>query len=156
MERSEARGSFNAGQVPPPLVVADFINRLFPRCSGSPIGALGVGRLFVYRPVCVIQRFKEVFEKVLEEIDAGRELDIDVAVVFQDEPRNVGHNGRIFKMATTMFEVTWQKKFKKCFSFAARGSGPLSLKDDSGLTALGKPYWHSRGQPHRWYDFEGS
>jgi hypothetical protein len=64
----------------------------------------------------VIQRFEEVFKKVLKEVDAGGELHIDVAVILKDKPWNVGHDEGVFKMMTVMFKVTWERKFKKCYS----------------------------------------
>jgi hypothetical protein len=72
------------------------------------------------RPVGVIQRFEGVFEKLLKEVDTGGELHIDVTIIHEDKPWNVGHNEGIFKVTTAMFKVTWEKKFKKYYSCAGR------------------------------------
>jgi hypothetical protein len=50
-------------------------------------------------------RFEEVLEKVLKEIDAGGELHVDVAVIFEDKPRNVGNDECILKMTTAILHT---------------------------------------------------
>jgi hypothetical protein len=104
VERSKAHCRFDAGQILALFVIADFIDRLLLRWCGSAIAALTIGQLFGYRPVGVIQRFEEVFKKVLKEVDVSGELHIDVAVILEDKPWNVGHDEGIFKMTMVMFK----------------------------------------------------
>lgn len=71
----------------------------------------------MYGPICLIQRFEEVFEKILEKADAGGEIDVNVAIIFENEPGNVGNGEIIFGVATTMFKISWKVVSKVCSEY---------------------------------------
>jgi hypothetical protein len=43
-------------------------------------------------PVCTIQRLEEIFEEVLKQLNASGEFNIDMAIILQDQPGDVGNN----------------------------------------------------------------
>jgi hypothetical protein len=43
-------------------------------------------------PVCTIQILEEIFEEVLKQLDTGGEFNIDMAIILQDQPGNVGND----------------------------------------------------------------
>jgi hypothetical protein len=101
VERCKPHCSFDARKVASSFIVPDFVH-------GFPCGRVSsrIRRLFMYGPICLIQRFEEVFEKILEKADTGGELDVNVAITFENEPGNVGNGEIIFGVATTMFKIS--------------------------------------------------
>jgi hypothetical protein len=55
----------------------------------------------------LVQGFKEIFEEVLEKVDPSGELHIDVAVVLQNQPGDMGNNEFIVCVPASMLKVTW-------------------------------------------------
>jgi hypothetical protein len=103
MKRSEPHCGFDAGEVSTSFVVPNFID-WFPGGGATCVGRARCSSLLNF-PICLIRSLEEIFEEVLEKIDTGGELNIDVAVIFENEPRNVRNNEFIFLLATPVFEI---------------------------------------------------
>jgi hypothetical protein len=82
-------------------VVANFINWLLD-CGGR---LWDVRWLFGGFPVCFGWRFEKISEKILEQSNSAGEFDIDVGVIFGDEPRNMGSNTLVLGMLPPVFKV---------------------------------------------------
>jgi hypothetical protein len=62
--------------------------------------------LFGDFPVCFVWRFEKIFEKILEQSNSTGEFDIDMEVIFGDEPRNMGKNTLVLGMSPPVFKVS--------------------------------------------------
>jgi alpha-amylase/alpha-mannosidase (GH57 family) len=64
-------------------------------------------------PICLIWSLEEVFEEILEKVDTGGELNIDVAIILENEPRNVRNKELVFLLTTPVFKIPWVRQLKK-------------------------------------------
>jgi hypothetical protein len=104
-------------QISASFIIADFINRL----SGSR-GVRQIGGLLRDSSVRLVRLFEEIHEEILEKCNAAREFNIDVAVIFEDKPWNMGHNALVFRLSPSMLKVSCMN-----LGYVANLRGTLSL-----------------------------
>jgi hypothetical protein len=61
-------------------------------------------------PVGIIQRLEEVFEEILKQLNTTGEFDIDMAIILQDQPGDVGNDEGVLSVAASMLKVAWKGK----------------------------------------------
>jgi hypothetical protein len=109
VERCKSHRGFDTGEISTSLVVSDFVNRL--SCGRSSRICCRLRKWSLYSPVGLVKGL-EVFEEILEKVDTGGELDIDVTIVFENEPGNVGNDEFVFLMAPPVFEIPCMCRFQ--------------------------------------------
>jgi hypothetical protein len=55
-----------------------------------------------YSPICKVERFEKVLEKILEKLNTGGKLNIYMAIILQNEPWDV-----LF-LAAAVFKIAWK------------------------------------------------
>jgi hypothetical protein len=104
MKRGNPSRCFNARQVSATLVVSDLIYRF---ASGSSLFP-SVPRAFPHRPIDFINSFVEIFEQVLEKVDTHGILDVDMAIILEDKPCDMGDHKFVFALTALMLKVSWE------------------------------------------------
>jgi hypothetical protein len=106
VEGGKPRSSFDARKISSAFIIADFVHGFSGRRGGAYVRCLRW--VFVDFPVGLVKRFEEVFEKILKQRDASGEFHIYMTVVLENQPRDVGYNELIFRIAPPMIKVSYR------------------------------------------------
>jgi hypothetical protein len=103
VKKGKPHCSFDAGEVSTSFIVLNFID-WFP-CIGVTCVGCALCSSLLYFPIRLIWSLEEIFEEVLEKIDTGGELNIDVAIILENEPGDMRNNEFVFFLAAPVFEI---------------------------------------------------